>query len=570
MENTKFKSPKVIISSFLIGLIFICLLINIIKASNLHAPGVFESDYGKHLTIPFEIYEDDEFVTNSALPYSFSSSTQNKRIKLVSTLPNDEQIDNSFLFFRASGYSVIVEVDGNEIYNFSKANVKDFGGGYKHFIRLPENSSSKEIVINLFCPSANPFAQNLYPLEIGSKGYVLRQAFGPTYESLFFGIILIVLGIIFLGNIIFYNKSMDNSFILSLSLLLICLGVWVFFQASSRQLVGITNPSLPMILSFFTMFSLPFCLWFYIKTNYLKFDEYNILKYSAFFILALYIPISIADLFGVSYMLFLSFIGMLILLYSVLMLIISIHIYIQGEKSVLSCLLAILSIFISIILEELLLLLKITIGNISVLHLGMSISAIIFIYRTIGNLIDKSTKANEAKLLKKLAYFDVATLIENRNAYERFLEENSNKIEKAGIFLADINGLKIINDYYGHKQGDILLKDLSTSLKNSLPKNSKLYRIGGDEFVGIILTHSETEFITYIENLRSKFNPSDTDFGMAIGFHYHKKAFDGKLENSIEKADMNMYQQKEFQKHLIHKSFLNKTNIKQYSTMRET
>jgi diguanylate cyclase (GGDEF)-like protein len=570
MSYNKFKTPKVIISSFLISLVFICLLTNITKTSNLHAPGVFESDYGKNLDIPFEIYENDEFITSSSLPYSFASSTQNKRIKLISTLPDDTTIDNSFLFFRASGYSVIVEVDGNEIYNFSKENVKDFGGGYKHFIRLPENSSSKEIVINLFCPSANPFSQNLYPIEIGSKGYVLRQAFGPTYESLFFGIILIVLGIIFLGNIIFFKESMDNSFIFSLSLLLICLGVWVFFQASSRQLVGINNPSLPMILSFFAMFSLPFCLWFYTKTNYLKFDEYNILKYSAFFILALYIPISIADLFGMSYMLFLPFIGMLILLYSILLLIISIHIYIKGEKSVLSCILSISSIFISIILEEILLLLKLTIGNISILHLGMSITAIIFIYRTIGNLIDKSTKANEAKLLEKLAFFDVATLVENRNAYERFLEENSNKVEYAGVFLADINGLKIINDYYGHKQGDTLLKNLSSSLKESLPKNSKLYRIGGDEFVGIIISISEKNFTKYIEDLRSKFNPSDNNFGMAIGFHYHKKELDSRLERSIEKADMNMYQQKEFQKHLIHKSLLEKTPFNKYSTMRET
>jgi hypothetical protein len=341
MLDKKFKTPKMIIIIGLISLVFICLFTNVIKTSNLNAPGVFESDYGKNLDIPFEIYENDEFITSSSLPYSFASSTQNKRIKLVSTLPNDTTIDNSFLFFRASGYSIIVEVDGNEIYNFSKENVKDFGGGYKHFIRLPENSSSKEIIFHLFCPSANPFSQNLYPIEIGSKGYVLKQAFGPTYESLFFGIILIVLGLIFLGNILFFNQSMDNSFLFSLSLLLICLGIWVFFQASSRQLVGINNPSLPMILSFFTMFSLPFCLWFYIKTNYLKFEEYRILKYSAFFILFLYIPISITDLFGISYMIFLPFIGMLVLLYSILILAISIHIYIRGEKSVFSCILAI-------------------------------------------------------------------------------------------------------------------------------------------------------------------------------------------------------------------------------------
>jgi len=564
----KEKNPNIIIRSIIIGLVFICFFLNIFKSYNLNAPGVFDSDYGQTLDVSFNIFEDGQFLENSTLPYSFSSSTKNKKIELVATLPANESINKSFIYLDSSGYSVIVEVENNEIYSFYEEGSKDYGGGYSHFIRLPDNSSSKQIKIKLFCPTNSPFSQTLLPIYIGSKGYLLVEAFGSTFESLFFGIILIVFGLVFLGNIIFFKKSAGNSFLLSLSLLLICLGCWVLFQSESRQIIGITNPVFPMEISFFSMFSLPFCIWFYVSCNYKKIGEYKILKYSALFIIFLYIPISVISLFGVPYTSFLAFIGILILLFTLLLLAISIKLYNNGEKALLSCIVAISSIFLSIIFEEVLLLLKISIGFLSILHTGMAITGIIFIYKSIGNLIEKTTEDNQAILLKKLAYLDVVTLVENRNSYERFLEEEGKEIKFSGIILADVNGLKIINDMYGHKSGDDLLKRLSKTLKDALPPDSKLYRVGGDEFVGIIQTLSKEEFLKFVEELQIVFTPTETDCGMAIGSYYYLKNEEEDITKAIEKADKNMYKHKEKQKNLIHKSFLVNGFIRESSLMR--
>ncbi|MBK5200376.1 MAG: GGDEF domain-containing protein [Spirochaetaceae bacterium] len=564
----KEKSPKLGIWLILFGLVFICFSINIFKSSNLNAPGIFASDYGNKLDISFNIFENGQFIENSNLPYFFSSSTKDKSIELITTLPSEKFIDKSFIAFRVSGYSVSVEVANNEIYSFYSETTKDYGGGYWHFIKLPDNSSTKQLKIKLYCPTNNPFAHNIYPIYIGSKGYLLEQAFGSSFNSLFFGIILISFGFLFLGNIIFFNRSISNTFLLSLSLLLICLGSWVLFQSISRQVIGLTNPALPMEISFFAMCSLPFCIWFYVNSNYKNIGDYNFLKYFAFAILFLYILIFIISFFGIPYTTFLALIGGLILIYIILVLIVSIKLYSKGEKNLFSCILAIFSILISVVVEEIFLLLNIHINNVSILHAGLALAATIFIYQSIGNLIERNTEENEAILLKKLAYIDFVTLVENRNSYERFIEEEAQELDHFGIILADINGLKIINDMFGHKSGDDLLKRLSKNLKEALPVGSRLFRIGGDEFLGIIPSHSKEELFEFVEELQKNFIPTEKDCGMAIGSHFYLKTSKKSLSKTIEKTDKNMYKQKEMQKHLIHKNFIENGFSRESALMR--
>ena len=62
----------------------------------------------------------------------------NKEIELVATLPSENYFNKSFISFRTSGNSVIVEVENHEIYSYFQEGTKDYGGGYSHFIRLPE------------------------------------------------------------------------------------------------------------------------------------------------------------------------------------------------------------------------------------------------------------------------------------------------------------------------------------------------------------------------------------------------------------------------------------------------
>ena len=85
--------------------------------------------------------------------------------------------------------------------------------------------------------------------------------------------------------------------------------------------------------------------------------------------------------------------------------------------------------------------------------------------------------------LRKLAFFDPLTGLPNRIKFQRILEDAAaNNIEKAAIFILDIDNFHAINDAMGHSIGDALLMDVAARLVSELPENASIARLGGDEF----------------------------------------------------------------------------------------
>ena len=54
------------------------------------------------------------------------------------------------------------------------------------------------------------------------------------------------------------------------------------------------------------------------------------------------------------------------------------------------------------------------------------------------------------------------------------------------VFYADMNNLKIINDRYGHEEGDFSLKLIARLLKENVSEKGIVGRIGGDDFAGVL------------------------------------------------------------------------------------
>lgn len=85
--------------------------------------------------------------------------------------------------------------------------------------------------------------------------------------------------------------------------------------------------------------------------------------------------------------------------------------------------------------------------------------------------------------LRKLAYFDPLTGLPNRAKFQRILEDAVQiKVEKAAVFILDIDNFHAINDAMGHSIGDALLMDVAARLISELPENASIARLGGDEF----------------------------------------------------------------------------------------
>ena len=102
--------------------------------------------------------------------------------------------------------------------------------------------------------------------------------------------------------------------------------------------------------------------------------------------------------------------------------------------------------------------------------------------------------------LFELAYTDSMTEVQNRNAYEECLKKlrkpNAN-ISRITVIVIDINGLKEINDGFGHFCGDDAIKTVAKALRETIGAKADIYRIGGDEFVCI----SESNVLPYLTPL---------------------------------------------------------------------
>lgn len=155
---------------------------------------------------------------------------------------------------------------------------------------------------------------------------------------------------------------------------------------------------------------------------------------------------------------------------------------------------------------------------------------------------------HERDYLTELANKDDLTGLKNRRAL-------SDIKSYSAVAMCDIDDYKYVNDIYGHPIGDVIIKNVGQILQNSVGEKDSVYRYGGDEF--LIVFHDCPEHIVCdrLETIRkivesrlmlSNGEKITLSFGLVIN--------DGKtLGDSIEKADIALYQSKEQGKNQITK-----------------
>ena len=117
------------------------------------------------------------------------------------------------------------------------------------------------------------------------------------------------------------------------------------------------------------------------------------------------------------------------------------------------------------------------------------------------------------------------------------------------LFL-DVDGLKAINDQYGHKEGDMALKDTSNILKETFRSSDVISRIGGDEFVVMAMENIGTTIDKFTSRLKTNLNNYNTkttrpyrlSFSMGLIPHISGEPCD--LDVLLSRADKLMYAQK--------------------------
>lgn len=137
----------------------------------------------------------------------------------------------------------------------------------------------------------------------------------------------------------------------------------------------------------------------------------------------------------------------------------------------------------------------------------------------------------------RLAYIDYLTNIYNRNALERDLVKWKEQ-KNAFYFLADLNGLKLVNDTIGHSAGDKLLQGFARLLADVVGDDGRAYRQGGDEFA--VLYDKDAQ--TFLRNLEDRCG--DYNQACAIPVSYAIGYCRLEEEDFREAADQMMYEDK--------------------------
>lgn len=171
-----------------------------------------------------------------------------------------------------------------------------------------------------------------------------------------------------------------------------------------------------------------------------------------------------------------------------------------------------------------------------------------------GIVIDMTEEMIKLKKVETERDIDLLTGVYNRRGFENQLSELFNEPDKLGygaMIMLDADGLKQINDQYGHEKGDVYLQKIASTIKNFGMQESVVARHGGDEFVLFVYQYdSEEEVLNTIKMLEYVQNNSTAQLedGMIVplsfSFGYcllnEQKDFLGLLKQ----ADERMYDNK--------------------------
>ncbi len=160
--------------------------------------------------------------------------------------------------------------------------------------------------------------------------------------------------------------------------------------------------------------------------------------------------------------------------------------------------------------------------------------------------------------LKYLSHVDELTRLHNRRGFFEIARDRlamaKRSMSEMTLFFLDMDGLKTINDTFGHEEGDNALKDAAEILKKTFRGADVLARIGGDEFAVLAMsasTDSSTKLIQRLRQVCADFSAKGTrkyPISLSVG----TAAFNGKrgqkLENLLAEADEALYRDKRARK----------------------
>lgn len=195
-------------------------------------------------------------------------------------------------------------------------------------------------------------------------------------------------------------------------------------------------------------------------------------------------------------------------------------------------------------------------------------------YDTAGNVLgmvgisrDINERKKKEKEIQYLSYHDALTGLYNRGYFER----EKIRLDTLGsiplsVIIGDINGLKLINDAFGHDEGDRILQAVANILKSCIRDSDVAARVGGDEFCILLPSTDEAAAKEIMERIKNACAgqtmqiPRELSFASLSLGCATKSNGNELLEKVIKTAEQGMYQRKLLAHKSLHSTII--TSIK--------
>jgi diguanylate cyclase (GGDEF)-like protein/PAS domain S-box-containing protein len=171
-----------------------------------------------------------------------------------------------------------------------------------------------------------------------------------------------------------------------------------------------------------------------------------------------------------------------------------------------------------------------------------------------GIIRDVTEKKRMEEKLKELSLRDDLTGLYNRRGFLELTEQQwkiaKRMMRKMLLVYADIDRLKYINDTLGHYTGDRLIIEVADIIKKTFRTSDIIARIGGDEFVILVVEITDLNYSKYIDKLQKNLKEHNKkidlpfELSLSVGLALYDPGYPLTIEELMKRADDRMYEQK--------------------------
>ncbi len=475
------------------------------------------------------------------------------------TLPSgQESVPFPALLFRSRYTTLECFIDDTEIFSYAlDMYEKDkFIGKQHHFISLPMEYQGKEFTMKMTVGENDAF-NTLSPIILGSQQDVESKLVNDHLAIIATGMFLFMFGIAFLCITMFYAPTTPEVLGLMVSSLFCAnLAAWLMSYYNLMSLFIYTR--FETQIEYFTMYLIvPYC---YLMVYFIQKIEMKRL-----YITAGLISTGVTLLQYILHYIFNIHLRVTLPLYHIVAVFgfaVMSYFFIRNvrKRDISPSGMIQMAGLVAFAVAEIIHLVSYVLDGFHIPNsytlamIAIDSGCLIYVMCQLANYMLYVTQAyaqrKEYASLTHLAYADGLTNMPNRARADKILEDLNKGDNDYCIVSVDLNGLKTVNDKFGHPSGDRYIKDFSKVLVTAFEEKGFCARVGGDEFLVIIQEATENEVEEMIGRMNSALNVmnaiySEYQRSVATGFAFRHECPEGSPSHEVYLlADQRMYEMK--------------------------